>query len=102
MNDAPNCPTHGTPMRAGNYGFFCPKKNADGSYCTHKVKTTTAAAPTVPAETAVPHFDHRDQSAALACAALEFSGRLHAGSGASPQEAIEAAVAAYIAMKAVS
>lgn len=31
-NGAPLCPTHGTPMKEGRHGFFCPKKVGDG-YC---------------------------------------------------------------------
>lgn len=39
----PNCPTHGSPMRAGNKGgFFCPKKMPDGSYCTQRYRGAVA------------------------------------------------------------
>ncbi len=30
---APTCPSHGSPMRQGKRGYFCPRKNADGGYC---------------------------------------------------------------------
>jgi hypothetical protein len=30
--DAPVCEYHGA-MKRGNYGWFCPKKMGDGSYC---------------------------------------------------------------------
>lgn len=34
---APTCPDHGA-MRQGQYGWFCPKRQADGSYCPFKAK----------------------------------------------------------------
>jgi hypothetical protein len=34
-DDAPICEFHGK-MKKGNYGFFCPKKMGDGSYCKSK------------------------------------------------------------------
>lgn len=34
-NDAPVCEFHGQ-MKKGNYGWFCPKKMGDGSYCKSK------------------------------------------------------------------
>jgi hypothetical protein len=33
--DAPVCEFHGK-MKRGNYGWFCPKKMGDGSYCKSK------------------------------------------------------------------
>jgi hypothetical protein len=33
--DAPVCEFHGR-MKKGNYGWFCPKKMGDGSYCKSK------------------------------------------------------------------
>ncbi len=33
--DAPVCEFHGK-MKKGNYGWFCPKKMGDGSYCKSK------------------------------------------------------------------
>ena len=33
--DAPVCEYHGK-MERGNYGWFCPKKMGDGSYCKSK------------------------------------------------------------------
>jgi hypothetical protein len=33
--DAPICEFHGK-MKKGNYGWFCPKKMGDGSYCKSK------------------------------------------------------------------
>ena len=35
---APLCPDHGSAMRKGNYGWFCPRKTETGEYCTHKIK----------------------------------------------------------------
>src|SRR5262249_34854372 len=34
-DDAPVCEFHGK-MKKGNYGWFCPKKMGDGSYCKSK------------------------------------------------------------------
>jgi hypothetical protein len=34
-SDAPVCEFHGK-MKKGNYGWFCPKKMGDGSYCKSK------------------------------------------------------------------
>lgn len=34
---APVCPDHGA-MRQGQYGWYCPKKQGDGSYCPYKAK----------------------------------------------------------------
>src|SRR5262245_66009683 len=34
-DDAPVCEFHGK-MKRGNYGWFCPKKMGDGSYCKSK------------------------------------------------------------------
>jgi hypothetical protein len=34
-DDAPVCEFHGK-MKMGNYGYFCPKKMGDGSYCKSK------------------------------------------------------------------
>jgi hypothetical protein len=34
-SDAPICEFHGK-MKKGNYGWFCPKKMGDGSYCKSK------------------------------------------------------------------
>jgi hypothetical protein len=34
-DDAPVCEYHGK-MKKGNYGWFCPKKMGDGSYCKSK------------------------------------------------------------------
>ena len=34
-DDAPVCEYHGK-MKRGNYGWFCPKKMGDGSYCKSK------------------------------------------------------------------
>lgn len=31
--NAPRCPEHGTPMRAGARGWFCPRKDDAGAYC---------------------------------------------------------------------
>lgn len=31
--NAPRCPEHGTPMRSGARGWFCPRKNEVGDYC---------------------------------------------------------------------
>jgi hypothetical protein len=35
---APTCPIHNSPMKASQKPgtHFCPKRNAEGSYCTHK------------------------------------------------------------------
>jgi hypothetical protein len=35
QTDAPVCEFHGK-MKKGNYGYFCPKKMGDGSYCKSK------------------------------------------------------------------
>ena len=34
-SDAPTCEYHGK-MKRGNFGWFCPKKMGDGSYCKSK------------------------------------------------------------------
>lgn len=31
--NAPRCPSHGTPMRSGARGWFCPRKDDAGQYC---------------------------------------------------------------------
>lgn len=32
--NAPRCPEHGSPMRQGARGWYCPRKGDDGAYCT--------------------------------------------------------------------
>ncbi len=31
--NAPRCPNHGSPMRQGARGWFCPRKDDAGGYC---------------------------------------------------------------------
>lgn len=38
--DAPRCPSHGTPMRAGARGWFCPRKDDAGAYCRQTAPAT--------------------------------------------------------------
>jgi hypothetical protein len=79
----PVCPIHNVEMKQGNYGYHCtvlvgvgmPGANNKG-YCTQQVKTTPSAAPARPQ--AAPQIDPGLQTRFRA---LEFAGRLHAGSG---------------------
>src|SRR5437763_1419039 len=33
MENTPKCPIHAKEMRAGKYGYFCPTKQEDGTWC---------------------------------------------------------------------
>lgn len=47
--NVPNCPTHGSPMRAGNKGgFYCPRKMPDQTYCPQRIKAATVQTYTNP------------------------------------------------------
>lgn len=90
----PICPTHGSPMRAGQKGgFYCPRKMPDQTYCTQRVKAAPApqAIPGGPPEplqgsgTSPRHL--------LVLAALDFAGKVYQGTG-SDQGALGLAQAA--------
>jgi hypothetical protein len=87
MSDA-ICPDHGTPLRPGKFGPFCPTKNPDGSWCKFKPGkgTPKPAAPVAPPSSATPEY-------LLVIAALDFAGKVYQGSG-DPTSALEAAAAA--------
>jgi hypothetical protein len=101
MAEVPICPIHNVPMRPGQHGgFFCARKNADGTWCTQRVaapKPTAPAAaqPPAPAQSQVVLND----KAAIAVAALEMAGRVYQGSGpVGAAEVVALAMAGYKAM----
>lgn len=74
----PSCPVHNVPMKLGNGGtYFCTRKMPDGSWCKSK-----AANPDKPAAApgAVPTGGGASPKLLLAIAALDFAGRVYAGS----------------------
>ena len=93
----PVCSVHGTPMRAGSYGFFCATKMPDGSWCAQKVKNAPSVA--VPAQvSSTPVVEPQTlPKVRLAEAALAFAGAVYHGSG--PVGANEALVLAQTAYK---
>lgn len=38
VEKTPICPEHQKPMRSGKYGWYCPNKRDDGSYCRAKAR----------------------------------------------------------------
>jgi hypothetical protein len=37
LSPAPLCPVHKTVMQVSKFGgYYCPRKNADGSHCKHQ------------------------------------------------------------------
>lgn len=89
MSDA-LCPEHGTPLRPGKFGMFCPTKNPDGSWCKYKPGKGGAPKPAAPAvappSSATPEY-------LLVIAALDFAGKVYQGTGEA-MTALEAANAA--------
>lgn len=96
MTVVPVCPIHGQPMNESQYGgFYCKKKNPDGSWCKQKVapgggQTLAQVAPPAPALN--PALD-APPDAALAVAALHFAGRVYAGTSDSTNALALAALA---------
>jgi hypothetical protein len=84
----PVCPIHNVEMKPSKFagGFYCTSKMPDGAYCTQKV-----TAPATPAKPAMPPSQTSEMT--LRMAALEFAGRVHAGTGvgADPGLAIQTA-----------
>ncbi len=89
--ETPVCPVHGVAMRAGNKGgFYCAKKNPDGSWCNQRQSGSK------PAAAAAPVASPQAQSTALAVAALNFAGALCHGQGADGlSDALAVAAKAY-------
>lgn len=72
--ETPVCPVHGVAMRAGNKGgFYCAKKNPDGSWCSQRQSGSKPAA-SAPAP-------QQAQGTALAVAAVQFAAALCHGQG---------------------
>lgn len=92
--NAPNCPVHGSAMRAGKApgSFFCPRKNSDGSWCDQKIAApkNNAASP-APAATNGASTEPRHL---LIVAALDFASRVYQGTG-DPNGASELATSMY-------
>ena len=94
MTTPPVCSIHHEPMRSGKGGaFFCPKKLADGSWCTEKVAAPKGAggitSPTVATTGDV-----------LRAAALSFAATLYRGAG--PEMADDAIALAKRAFQEMS
>lgn len=88
------CPEHGTQLRPGKFGMFCPTKNPDGSWCKYKPGKGSApkpAATVAPPSSATPQY-------LLTIAALDFAGKVYQGTG-DYQSALEAAERALSTFK---
>ena len=89
------CPQHGTQLRPGKFGMFCPTKNADGSWCKYKpgkgTPTPAPATTVAPPSSATPSY-------LLVVAALDFASRVYQGTG-DVASALEAAKAAHAEFK---
>lgn len=87
MSDA-ICPDHGTNLRPGKFGMFCPTKNPDGSWCKYKPGKSAAPKPAAvaPPSSATPEY-------LLTIAALDFAGKVYQGTG-DYNSALEAAATA--------
>jgi hypothetical protein len=74
----PICPIHNTPTREGRGGsHYCPKKNADGTWCSYKVPApkTTAAPTTANGGITIPGSgDYRLEALKGACQVYEGTG----------------------------
>jgi len=111
VSEAPICPKHGYPMRAGNRpgNFYCSRQDPEGpkGYCIHRVNLDARTQGGNVAETVqrvvearaqqaterrwdpvqqetssrAPHALTWEASDARARAALEFAGRIYSGAG---------------------
>jgi hypothetical protein len=85
MSD-PICPIHQKPMRAGKFGWYCSTKDGE-NWCSQKVpfpkKEAASSAPPAapPVGATAPVASPANAKAMIACAALEFAGRIYQGAG---------------------
>lgn len=111
MTVAPICPVHGTAMiapRSGHGNWFCPKKTGPGpkDYCQERAMPVEQATPapstggSSPAPAAAGRALPNPSGDTVAAAALIFAGLLWGGTQ-STADAIQSAVDAYKAMKAL-
>lgn len=101
---APVCSVHGTAMRENQRGdgYYCPRKNPDGSWCKERSKT----APPKPAESGqagVEPGSSTDNDVALKVAALGFAAAVWGPSDPTMHdEILVTATKAYRVMKAIT